>query len=1009
MKISTRFSIYLIKFKDFLFLFLLLFCIINVNAQSYPIFPNTQVLIQGTDNQPGAVYLIEDVQLVANGGQYDVDAILTIVSFTGTPVVNSVDDTQFVQNRFEPVITYDTPGDAVRWRVEFIVAGSADNDLSEAIPFSLDSYSLEIIDLDAEEWAEVIVPDSYELAGTSQPQTIITAGPGVIPNSIRFTSANVTDAGVSEQNTRSVVKINYTNVSVVDFTLGRDNNNPYTTRNISVSFLGEVVFNNPEVVEVNEPPVVQDQTGSTDQNTPTSSIDLLSGASDPENNIDASTIFLVDPNDATNFGEPGRDLTIPSEGTYVVDNTGNVVFTPVAGFSGNAIVDFTVEDVTGATSNVGTLTVTVAAPAVDPCDANASGNPDNDNDGVSDSCDLDDDNDGILDEDEGGQFCVDDSDTINTPGYSLNTLFNSSQSDSPVTVNNLANGLFNFTATLNGAAQWQNESGSAPNNGGGVQIKDNEGVLVGDYLYMQPINTSNAGVNYATYELTFPNPVTNFSFTSAGLNVRDTFEITAFNGTTPVSITTSDLSSFTPVTGWEFSNLGNGVKVVGNNNDGGTDVDTNSFTTTISGEITRVSIRSYKNNSSTYGSTVTTAITTLSFCSTGPFLDTDNDSIPDYLDVDSDNDGCPDALEGGDDIVAGNVNADGTLDGTIDSTTGVPNNVNTINGQSVGSSVDATVNSCVGDISGIVFEDTNGNGIQDAGEAGIEGVNVVITDVNNNETTVITGTDGTWTLNDIPVGEATVDVDESTLPSDITNTLTTTGSDPETIIVADGTNATEDDGYAPAVGDLSGVVFEDINGNGIQDADEEGIEGVDVVITDIDGNETTVTTGTDGTWTATDLPIGAADIDVDETTLPADVSDTLTTTGSDPETVTVLEDEETETTNDGYAPVTAELTGIVFEDTNGNGIQDADEAGIEGVSVVITDVNNNETTVTTGTDGTWTATDIPVGEATVNVDETTLPADITDTLTTTGSDPETIIVADGTNATEDDGYAPAVG
>ncbi|WP_405368079.1 Ig-like domain-containing protein, partial [Nonlabens sp. Asnod2-A12] len=37
----------------------------------------------------------------------------------------------------------------------------------------------------------------------------------------------------------------------------------------------------------------------------------------------------------------------------------------------------------------------------DPCDALASGNPDNDGDGISDSCDLDDDNDGILDTEEG--------------------------------------------------------------------------------------------------------------------------------------------------------------------------------------------------------------------------------------------------------------------------------------------------------------------------------------------------------------------------------------------------------------------------------------------------------------------------------------------------------------------------------------------------------------------------------------------------------------------------------
>ncbi|WP_452225827.1 SdrD B-like domain-containing protein, partial [Lacinutrix cladophorae] len=151
---------------------------------------------------------------------------------------------------------------------------------------------------------------------------------------------------------------------------------------------------------------------------------------------------------------------------------------------------------------------------------------------------------------------------------------------------------------------------------------------------------------------------------------------------------------------------------------------------------------------------------------------------------------------------------------------------------------------------------------------------------------VTTGTDGTWSLNNVPLGDAEVDVDETTLPTDITDTLTTGTSDPETVTVVEGTNATTDDGYAPAVGDLSGVVFEDLNGDGVQDPGEEGIEGVEVVITDVDGTVTTVTTGTDGTWSLNNVPLGDAEVDVDETTLPTDITDTLTTGTSDPETVT---------------------------------------------------------------------------------------------------------------------------
>jgi hypothetical protein len=125
--------------------------------------------------------------------------------------------------------------------------------------------------------------------------------------------------------------------------------------------LGEVVFGTPDITVVNNPPVVVNQSSSTAHNTATSPINLLAGSSDPESNIDPPTIFLVDPNDATNFGEPGRPLTILGEGTYVVDNTGNVIFTPVTGFFGDAIVDFRVEDVTGATSNTGLLTIAVQA------------------------------------------------------------------------------------------------------------------------------------------------------------------------------------------------------------------------------------------------------------------------------------------------------------------------------------------------------------------------------------------------------------------------------------------------------------------------------------------------------------------------------------------------------------------------------------------------------------------------------------------------------------------------
>ncbi|PSG89904.1 hypothetical protein C7H61_08880, partial [Mesoflavibacter zeaxanthinifaciens subsp. sabulilitoris] len=96
--------------------------------------------------------------------------------------------------------------------------------------------------------------------------------------------------------------------------------------------------------------------------------------------------------------------------------------------------------------------------------------------------------------------------------------------------------------------------------------------------------------------------------------------------------------------------------------------------------------------------------------------DTDGDNTPDYLDVDSDNDGCYDAIEGTASISLDDVNTQGQILGNVDSN-GVP--VLVSGGQNIGGSLDDNINSCLGDLSGTVFEDTNGNGVQDAGEAGI--------------------------------------------------------------------------------------------------------------------------------------------------------------------------------------------------------------------------------------------------------------------------------------------------
>ncbi|MEP4831561.1 MAG: Ig-like domain-containing protein, partial [Cyclobacteriaceae bacterium] len=80
---------------------------------------------------------------------------------------------------------------------------------------------------------------------------------------------------------------------------------------------------------------------------------------DVDGTIDASTIILIDPSNPSNTGNRLSDLIIAGVGTYAVDISGNVTFTPESGFTGDASVNYTIDDNEGATSNSAEIGITV--------------------------------------------------------------------------------------------------------------------------------------------------------------------------------------------------------------------------------------------------------------------------------------------------------------------------------------------------------------------------------------------------------------------------------------------------------------------------------------------------------------------------------------------------------------------------------------------------------------------------------------------------------------------------
>ena len=124
-------------------------------------------------------------------------------------------------------------------------------------------------------------------------------------------------------------------------------------------------------------------------------------------------------------------------------------------------------------------------------------------------------------------------------------------------------------------------------------------------------------------------------------------------------------------------------------------------------------------------------------------------------------------------------------------------------------------------ISWVVFDDINGNGTQDAGELGIENVEVILTDdLGNTIATLSTDSDGNWT-SIVPAGDITSTITTATLPNG--NEVQTAGDNPTTTLVDPGqmVNEAPDGFFTPNANlalekEASPIVDE--NNNGITDA-----------------------------------------------------------------------------------------------------------------------------------------------------------------------------------------------
>ena len=190
-----------------------------------------------------------------------------------------------------------------------------------------------------------------------------------------------------------------------------------------------------------------------------------------------------------------------------------------------------------------------------------------------------------------------------------------------------------------------------------------------------------------------------------------------------------------------------------------------------------------------------------------------------------------------------------------------------------------------------VWNDANGNSVQDAGEGNLANVRVYIDSNNNNaydagEPTATTNGSGIYTIGNLAAGTYNVRVDASTLPANYVQTYDLNGGlDHEASVALASVRARTDVdfGYRPrsSIGDR---VWNDANGNGVQDAGEGNLASVRVYIDSnnnnaYDAGEPTATTNGSGIYTIGNLAAGTYDVRVDASTLPANYVQTYDLNG----------------------------------------------------------------------------------------------------------------------------------
>jgi protocatechuate 3,4-dioxygenase beta subunit len=316
-------------------------------------------------------------------------------------------------------------------------------------------------------------------------------------------------------------------------------------------------------------------------------------------------------------------------------------------------------------------------------------------------------------------------------------------------------------------------------------------------------------------------------------------------------------------------------------------------------------------------------------------------------------------------------------------------------------------------ITGSTFFDANRNGVNDTGDSLLPGTTVELLNAAGTSVLATTTTSSSGAYSFTGLNPGTYEVEFLTPAGDTLTTQganflandssanATTGITAPITLTAGQTQPNVNAGFEVPPASISSYVFMDVNGDGIMDNTDYFVGGVTVDLWNATGTSliATTTTNSGGLYTFSNLNPGGYEISV---VLPS--GDTF-----DPQRVSIpaatVNNTSSVNPTTGFAPAVtitagqsyynllnvgleqpAVIEGTAFQDSNGNGIGDAGEAHIAGLTVDL--LNANGTSViavtTTNSSGSYYFTGLPAGTYEVSI---TPPAGETFTTQGVGGNP----------------------